>query len=142
MKNNIAKIRAALELSSEFLAQPQHAKQLLQVMEALAALAELERAASEPVAWRYRYVDGKHGSAWLTNSNPPPKGDAAVADVELLYAAPPAKPAMGIFTAEEAAPAVACASYVDAWKVFVRIPNAPMPPIGTELIARPAKDQT
>jgi len=43
-------------------------------------------------------------------------------------------------SAVEAAPVVACASYVDAWKVFVRIPNAPMPPIGTELIARPAKD--
>ena len=39
--NNIAKIRAALELSSEFLAQPQHTKQLLQVMEARAALAQV-----------------------------------------------------------------------------------------------------
>lgn len=82
------KIRAALEMARELvpagLGMPAYAN------EALAALAELEKAASEPVAWRYRYSDGKHGSAWLTNNNPPPKDDAAVADVQLLYAYPPA----------------------------------------------------
>ena len=86
MTNNLAKIRAALIAA-------QHGN--TDITAGLAALAELERAAKEPVAWRYRYSDGKHSSAWLTNNNPPPKEDAAVADVQLLYTTPPPAPVVG-----------------------------------------------
>ena len=81
-------IRAALELSSEFLAQPQHAKQLLQVMEALAALAELEKAAAEPVAWMYDKGDEE---GLVTPFNPlTTPGHGGRKNIRPLYAAPPA----------------------------------------------------
>ena len=54
MKNNIAKIRAALDAAIKY-PNSTHAERLAE--EALAALAELERAAAEPVAWQYR-LDG------------------------------------------------------------------------------------
>lgn len=98
MTNPYATIRAALKASR--IRVPAHTAIEREIDEALSAITELERAASEPVAWQYRYSDGKRGSAWLTNNNPPPKEDAAVADVQLLYTAPPIPDGVA-FTAKE-----------------------------------------
>ena len=85
MKNNIAKIRAALEQATG--GRPSN---IAAAQAALAALAELEKAAAEPVAW----IIGKptHGHeigrylAWNAGHVPHSVGSAA----EPLYAAPPA----------------------------------------------------
>lgn len=83
--NAYAKIRSALE--------PRRGAEINHIDEgdrnaALAALAELERAASEPVMWQY--LDTQH-----VQIDPPPPSDVWRA----LYAAPPV-PA-GMFTAEQ-----------------------------------------
>ena len=86
--NAYAKIRAALEMSkhaSRYCVLPGLERK---TDEALAALADLERAASEPVMWQY--LDTQH-----VQIDPPPPSDVWRA----LYAAPPV-PA-GMFTAEQ-----------------------------------------
>jgi len=95
MTNNIAKIRAALEYAKSC-ELGLHVK----CNEALAALAELEKAAAEPVATLVGF-DVESGRpvdiAWHTDC-------AAFNSGDKLYAAPPvppAKPAVGMFTATE-----------------------------------------
>ena len=84
MTNNIAKIRAALEWGEDSV-----------FIEALAALAELERAAAQPVAWMWNDELGiPHASAgtkkpvWLESSASAEY--IKQANLRPLYAAPPA----------------------------------------------------
>lgn len=86
MTNNIAKIRAVLNL---------HYPRFAEQQEALAALAELERAAKEPVAWMWNDGLGiPHASAgskkpvWLESSASAEY--IKQANLRPLYAAPPA----------------------------------------------------
>ncbi len=93
--NTYAKIRAALEMSkraSRYCVLPGLERK---TDEAMAALADLERAASDPVMWQY--LDTQH-----VQIDPPPPSDVWRA----LYAAPPV-PA-GMFTAEEMAASWIC----------------------------------
>ena len=86
--NAYAKIRAALEMSkraSRYCVLPGLERK---TDEAMAALADLERAASDPVMWQY--LDTQH-----VQIDPPPPSDVWRA----LYAAPPVS--AGMFTAEQ-----------------------------------------
>lgn len=82
MTNNIAKIRAALEIAD---------RKTDEFDAAWAALAELEKAAAEPVATVLGIV-----VEW-TGEQPPEAGTK-------LYAAPPAKPAPDIYDAYKSWP--------------------------------------
>lgn len=75
MKNNIAKIRTALEWGEGPV-----------FVEALAALAELEKAAAEPVAWQWSWRGNWEPMIELPASRPP---DGELHEWRPLYAAPP-----------------------------------------------------
>jgi len=117
VKDNIAKIRAALELARDYITSDLASERgafegyegvsrigeikadLTNNEEALAALAELERAAAEPVTYQYSHPSGA-GKIWRNEQH---WNGHTSADARALYAAPPpAKPAMGMFAAEEA----------------------------------------
>ena len=93
-------IRAALGMArhaAEFCALPGLAAK---TDEALAALAELERAAAEPVAWQYR-LDGDCEWSQCTMRGFDTLVSIGECETRQLYTTPPpAKPAMGMFTAE------------------------------------------
>lgn len=117
MTNNIAKIRAALEMARDYITSDLASERgafegyegvsrideikadLASNASALAALAELEQAAAEPVAWMY---DKGDEGGLVTPFNPlTTPGHGGRKNIRPLYAAPPAKPVMGMFTAEE-----------------------------------------
>lgn len=125
MTNNIAKIRAALEQAGDYISSDLASERgafegyegvsrideikadLANNSAALAALAELEKAAGEPVAWMWNDELGiPHVSAgqkkpvWVENGLS--SHMAEVVNLRQLYTTPPpAKPAVGMFTADE-----------------------------------------
>ena len=97
MTHNIAKIRAALEQATG--GRPSN---IAAAQAALAALAELEKAVAEPVAWQYR-LDGDCEWSQCTMRGFDTLVSIGECETRQLYTTPPpAKPAMGMFTAEEA----------------------------------------
>ena len=103
--NPYTKIRAALEQARQLI--PEYCGIRTQYDDAFAALAELERAAAEPVAWMWNDELGiPHASAgskkpvWLESSASAEY--IKQANLRPLYTAPPpAQSAPGMFTAEE-----------------------------------------
>lgn len=96
--NQIDTIRAALERALEVL--PTYAKTYAQLAEALAAIAELERAAAEPVAWMWNDMLGipqvyasQKRPTWPDAGSSPAM--AVAINVRPLYTAPPPAPVAG-----------------------------------------------
>lgn len=113
--NAYEKIRAALELAESYMAGALReerekyagresisdagsiAADIEANKAALSALAELEKAASEPVRWCYEYLyDGEWFNNWRDLA---PEGGKNIRDITPLYAAPPVPAAS--FTARE-----------------------------------------
>lgn len=103
--NAYEKIRAALERAEDFVYGDVY---LAENGDALAALAELERAATDPVAWMWNDMLGipqvyasQKRPTWPDAGSSPAM--AVAINVRPLYTAPPPAPvAPGMFTAEEA----------------------------------------
>jgi len=119
VKDNIAKIRAALELARDYITSDLASERgafegyegvsrigeikadLTNNEEALAALAELERAAAEPVTYQYSHPSGA-GKIWRNEQH---WNGHTSADARALYTTPPpAKPAPDIYDAYKSWP--------------------------------------
>ena len=98
MTNNIAKIRAALESA---LARATSGSRVAELRDALAALAELERAAGEPVATVCLITDRFAHNHCIEAQLQVDQTTQLSIGTKLYTTPPPAKPAMGMFTADE-----------------------------------------
>ena len=91
MNYSIAKIRAALQYHADCDCE--------KAQEALTTLAELEKAAGEPVAYQYAHPYFGGGKIWREEQRW--NGHTSDEARALYTTPPPAKPAPGMFTADE-----------------------------------------